>query len=224
MNRELIEQRCRAGGLSIHQVAMDAWVDHVFMWDDPGDHGDDRIPLGVLRRLSSILDTDLSELTDTPYRQPVPGDNDAGVADDIRVEAVLGEFPDGVTRDALSEAFKWPLARVERALAALEIRLRPSGRRLRQIGWHQYSLGPNLAILTTAERSQLIRSTAPDMLDQDQADAIYQILHGFGTVAYFQKGPGQGAVQSLEHSGLATRQRGHYNVSAEVAFSLRWND
>lgn len=49
---------------------MDAWVDHIFMWEDPGDFGDDRIPLGVLRRLSRIIDADLNEITQTPVPAP----------------------------------------------------------------------------------------------------------------------------------------------------------
>jgi len=51
MNWELIEQRCRAGGLSIHEAAHRAWVDPVFLWDGPGDLADDRLPVGVLRVL-----------------------------------------------------------------------------------------------------------------------------------------------------------------------------
>jgi len=119
-----------------------------------------------------------------------PGDHDGVIADDVRVEAALAEFADGTTRDALAEAFGWTLARVERSLAALEVRLRPTGRRLRQFGWQRYTLGPNLSILSTVERTQLIRSTGPQNLDQDEADTLYQILQGFGTVGDHKHGPG----------------------------------
>jgi hypothetical protein len=222
MNRGLIEERCRAGGLSVHQAAIDACVDHMFIWEEAGDFGDDRIPLGVLRRLSRIIDADLNELTQTRHMPPTPGDNDGDIADDVRVEAALAEFADGTTRDALAEAFRWTLARVERALAALEVRLRPTGRRLRHVGWQRYTLGPNLSILTTIERTQLIRSTGPPNLDQDEA--LYQILQGFGTVGYHKHGPGQTAIPSLERRRLVVRERSHYQATADVAFSLCLQD
>jgi chromosome segregation and condensation protein ScpB len=84
-----------------------------------------------------ILDVDLAELVET--RAYGPDDEDGGFsADDVRVEAALVEFEEGLSRDGLAEAFGWPLERVERALALLEERLRPTSRRLRPIGWHRY--------------------------------------------------------------------------------------
>jgi len=106
----------------------------------------------------------------------------------------------------------------------LEVRLRPSGRRLRQIGWHRYTLGPNLAILTTAERTQLVRSTGAENLDQDEANTFYLVLRGYGAVGSITRGLGEAATESLERQGLVARRRGHYELSADVAFSLRLTD
>lgn len=222
MNRELIAARCEAGGLSIHAAAMKAWVDPVLFWMDPGSDADDRIPLGVLRRLCLILDVDLTELVET---RPSPPDGEDGEvsADDMRVEAALAEFDEGLSRDSLAEAFGWPLERVERALAALEERLRLTGRRLRPIGWHRYALGPNLAVLTTEERSALARRSALS-LAQDEAGALFQIVEGFGSASLFKDEPGPGAVKSLLRQGLIERKRGEYLVSADVAFSLALDD
>lgn len=106
---------------------------------DPGSDADDRIPLGVLRRLCLILDVDLTELVETRPSRP---DDEVGDAsgDEVRVEAALAEFDEGLSRDSLAEALGWPLERVVRALAAIEERLRPTGRRLRPIGWHRYAV------------------------------------------------------------------------------------
>lgn len=153
MNRALIAARCAAGGLSIHEAAKKAWVDPALLWDDAGRDGDDRIPVGVLRQLCRILDVDLTELAES--RGPGGDAEDAaeGPPDDVRVEAALAEFDEGLSRDSLAEAFGWPLERVERALAVLDERLGPSGRRLRPVGWHRYALGPHLGVLTVGERA-----------------------------------------------------------------------
>jgi hypothetical protein len=221
MNRELIAERCRAGGLGIHQVAMQAWVDPVVLWEDGGDHGDDRIPLGVLRRLCGILDVDLSDLADDRAWPSEEGDGEDDLADDVRVEAALAEFPDGVARDALADAFGWPLPRVERALASLKLRLEPTGRRLRWVGWHRYALGPNLAILSNAQRSMLARSAARHPVSQQEADALYQVLRGFGAVTALSKGEGAGLVESLRKRDLIRQQRAYFELSPDVVFSLR---
>lgn len=222
MNRELIATRCEAGGLSIHAAAMKAWVDPVVLWMDPGSGADDRIPLGVLRRLCVILDVDLTELVETRGARPADEDGDVS-ADDVRVEAALAEFDEGLSRDVLAEAFGWPLERVERALAALAERLRPTGRRLRPMGWHRYALGPNLAVLTTEERSALARRSA-QLLTQEEVGALLQIAEGFGSGSLFKEEVGAAALKSLLRQGLVERKRGEYFLSADVAFSLALDD
>ena len=158
MNRELIAARCEAGGLSIHAAAMKAWVDPVVLWEDPGSEADDRIPLGVLRRLCSILDVDLTELVESRDHGPEDEDGDVS-ADDVRVEAALAEFEEvGATPDP---------GRSGRALP---------------------------------------------------------IVEGFGSTSFFKEEPGPGAVKSLLRQGLIERKRGQYFVSADVAFSLAFDD
>ena len=223
MNRDLIAARCAAGGLSVHQAAMKAWVDPMLLWEDPGLEADDRIPLGVLRRLCRILDVDLTELSESRGPQGNVEDAEGELPDDVRVEAALAEFSDGLARDRLAEAFGWPLDRMERALAALEERLRPTGRRLRPVGWHRYALGPHLGVLTDEERCHLGRSTL-DGLSQDEAEALFQVARGFASVGLFSTGPAAQAVRSLQRHGLIERNRGSFVLSLDVAFSLGLDD
>ncbi len=64
----------------------------------------------------------------------------------------------------------------------------------------------------------------PKPRHQDEADTLYQILQGFGTVGYHKHGPGQTAIQSFERRRLVVRERSHYQATADVAFSLRLTD
>ena len=123
----------------------------------------------------------------------------------------------------MAEAFGWPLERMERALGALEERLRSTGRRLRPIGWHRYALGPNLAVLTAAERSAMARSAAQP-LTREEADVLFQISDGFRSVGFFKGEPGGAAVRSLLRQGLVERKWGAFFVSADVGFSLALDD
>ncbi len=218
MNRELIAERCRAGGLSIHEAAQQAWVDPVLMWFDLDDAADDRIPLGTLRVLSRVLDIDWDELV---HKRVDPPD---AVGDDLIVEAALAEFPDGLSRDDLA-ALGWSLGRVERALLALEQRLVPTGRRLRLIGWHRYALGPNLAILSAAERARLVRSAAHGrLLPYEVIEALYQIVSGWDRITMFGRGVDRAAVESLIDHGLLEPERVYLKLTADVVFSLRLDE
>jgi hypothetical protein len=139
------------------------------------------------------------------------------------VEAALAEFTDGLSRDTLAEAFGWSLDRVERALGVLHERLGPTGRRLRPIGWHRYALGPHLGVLTVGERAHLTRSTR-EGLAQDEAEALFQIVRGFGSIDLFRTGPGAVAVASLLRAGLIEQNRGWFALAANVTFSLGLDD
>ena len=216
MNRELIDERCRAGGLSIHKLAQQAWIDPYILWNEPDEPGNDRIPLGTLRTLSRLLDLDLEELVGSPTTPPDTPD------DDIRIEAALAEHPGSFSRDDLAGALEWTLERVDRALNALEERLKPTGRRLRKIGWHRYTLGPNLAILTAPERARLARTTTNRLAPKDY-ETLYQILYGWTRQA-FRLDDETASLGTLATHGLIESDRGPLELTADVAFSLRLDD
>ena len=216
MNRELIDERCRAGGLSIHKLAQQAWIDPFILWNDPAEPGNDRIPLGTLRTLSRLLDLDLDELVRGPTPPPDAPD------DDIRIEAALAEHPGSFSRDDLAGALGWTLERVDRALNALEERLRPTGRRLRIIGWHRYTLGPNLAILTVPERARLAR-TNTNRLARKEYETLYQILYGWTRPA-FRLDDERASLDTIATHGLIKSDRGPLEFSADVVFSLRLDE
>lgn len=146
------------------------------------------------------------------------------VGDDLTVEAPLAEFPDGLSRDDLAGAFGWSLGRVERALLGLEQRLVPTGRRLRLIGWHRYALGPNLAVLSAAERGRLVRSAAHGRLPYEVIEALYQIVSGWDLITMFGRGVDHAAVESLIDHGLLEPERVRLKLSPDVVFSLRLDD
>ena len=213
MNRELIDERCRAGGLSIHKLAQQAWIDPFILWNTSSEPGDDRIPLGTLRSLSRLLDLDLEELVSGPTTPPqTPGD-------DVRVEAALAEPPGSFTRDDLAGALEWTLERVDQALNALQARLHPTGRRIRMIGWHRYTLGPNLAILTAPERARLNRTTT-NRLVRKEYETLYQVLYGWNRQA-FRLADERASLDTLATHGLINTAPGRLELSADVAFSLR---
>ena len=220
MNWELIEQRCRAGGLSIHEAAHRAWVDPFLLRDGPDDLADDRLPVGVLRVLSRILDVPWQELIDGGGGAT----GDVVQDDDVAVEAALAEFNAGLSRDDLAQAFAWPLERVDAALVTLERRLRPSGRRVRPLGWHRYALGPNLAVLTDSVRSKLARTAISPTLATDEAEALYQIIRGWRRPSMFGRGLERPALNALRRLGLVEQRQTDLHLSEDVVFSLRLDE
>lgn len=186
--------------------------------DSPQEDG--RIPFGVLRMLSQLLDIDLEDLVDRPPDAPC-----VEQGDDNRVEAALASFPAGVARDDLARCFDWPLERVERAIARLEVRLRPSGRRLKQIGWHRYTLGPNLAILSRGERGRLSRAVAREYERIDNrltATVLRYIIGGWDGSGTYNATPE--ALRDLEDRHLIEQRGGRLEPTPDVVFSLRLDD
>ncbi len=216
MNRQLIAERCRAGGLSIHKLAQQACIDPYVMWNDLAEPGDDRIPLGTLRTLSGLLDVTLDELVTGPTTPPQTS------GDDIRVEAALAEPPGSFTRDDLAGALEWTLERVDRALNALDVRLQPTGLRLRVIGWHHYTLGPNLAILAAPERARLTR-TSTNRLARKELQTLYHISYGWDRIAAFRIDQ-RASIEPLITHGLIETDGGCLHLTADVIFSLRLDE
>ncbi len=219
MNRDLIAQRCLAGGLSIHQAARRAGLDPLPIFDLPQNrHADGRIPLAVLKNLSDLLDIDLNDLLDEPPPTCVEP------RDDIRIEAAIAASPTGLSRDDLAKCLDWPLQRVETAIAALEIRLRPSGRRLKRIGWHRYTLGPNLSVLTAEQHAHLARVIAAqrDQIDRPAATILRQIIEGWRRPSCHQDTPN--TIRELLQQRLIDERLDRYEPSNDVSFSLRLHE
>ncbi len=215
MNNKLIAERCHAAGLNVHEAARRVHIDP-FPFHDVAEnrHEDDRVPFGVLRTLSQLLDIDVADLVEVPVATCVePGD-------DVRVEAAFAAFPTGVTRDELARCFAWSLERVERAIAALEVRLRPSGRRLRRTGWHRYALGPNLSILSPEEQIDLTRAVGRqrEPLDHQWALVLHQITEGWSQPRFYNEAAE--TVGDLLDKHLIERRNGDLEPSPDVIFSL----
>lgn len=178
---------------------------------------DDRIPFGVLRRISRLLDIALSDLVEAPEEPTVvePGD-------ETRVEAALATNPAGLTRDHLARCFDWPLERVDRSIAMLEYRLRPTGRRVKRLGWHRYVLGPNLAILNPQERSHLARAITEGRgpIDHSTAMTLRHIAQGWWPATI----TAPLIVRELLQKRLIERRDGQFRLSADVIFSLRLDE
>jgi hypothetical protein len=144
--------------------------------------------------------------------------------DDLRVEAAIAAFPAGVTRDDLARCFLWPLERVERAIAVLELRLRPSGRRLRRIGWHRYALGPNLSLLSPQEHAELARAVARQRgtIDEESALVLHQVIDGWAQARLYrdvQETVDDSSTTNCSRSGMATSSRRPTCCSALVSKS-----
>ncbi|MCA1702053.1 MAG: hypothetical protein LC808_01790 [Actinobacteria bacterium] len=142
----------------------------------------------------------------------------------MAVEAALATVAAGLSRDDLARIFAWSLERVDAALATLERRLQPSGRRLRPVGWHRYALAANLAVLSDAERARVARTTASQTLDRDAADALYQIIYGWNRMSLSGRGLDGTALRKLISMGLVEQERADFKPSEDVVFSLRLDD
>jgi hypothetical protein len=221
VNRRLIAERCRASGLPIHAAAYRAFVDPWVLLDRPipeqpwRREADDRLPLGLVRLLCQILDVSFNELLDVPGEPPDEPD------DDLLVEAALATFPEGLRRDDLARAFTWPLDRVERALGSLEVRLRPSGRRLIPIGSDRFALGANLSILSAGELVQLRRcAKVGRSLDEPEAEVLLKIVGTWCRRRDLNPHVAWDHAQVLLGRGLVVSRDGDYVPSADLLFSL----
>jgi hypothetical protein len=215
MNHKLIAERCRTGGSHLYEVAKELRIDPLplhFLAGNPLEDG--RIPFGVFRALSRLLDIGLEDLVEVPVASCVMP------RDDLRVEAAIAAVPAGVTRDDLARCFVWPLERVERAIAVLELRLRPSGRRLRRIGWHRYALGPNLSLLSPHEHAELARAVARQRgpIDEESALVLHQVIEGWTQARLYRDV--QETIDGLLDKQLLEKRNGNLEPSPDVLFSL----
>jgi transcriptional regulator with XRE-family HTH domain len=228
LNWSLICERRAAAGLTVRQLADRLGVDAGTLQDIERGFADDAdaVTVGLLRRICQAVDLDPAEVIDPPRTTPPEP------ADDRKVEAALVEHGGVLTRDDLAAALSWPLARLERALLSLERRLKPTGLRLRRVGWNSYTLGPNLGVLTGEERRQLHRNhTGRVGLTESVAFILLGVVNGYRSEDWLLRLPADDrrGIELLARQGLIEpssqdRWEPTWQPTADVLYSLCLQD
>jgi transcriptional regulator with XRE-family HTH domain len=233
MNTELITERRIAAGLTIRELARQTGVAPAVVvdleWRRVPDAEQTGLSVTSLWRICAALDLTMAELLDDG--PPASGDPPEPADDDIAVEAALVEHGGVLTRDDLAMALGWSLHRLERALLVLEQRLRPTGQRLRRVGWNSYALCPRLGALQASQRRDLHRAHSGRVaLGPAVAFVLLGVVNGDpGRAAEWLYRLPQGdrnAVELLIRQGLIKRDdRNRLVPTADVSYSLhqeRW--
>jgi transcriptional regulator with XRE-family HTH domain len=223
MNVNLITERRIAAGLTIRQLAHELAIESADLRRlEDGFVRDSEctwLSVATLSRICAALDLDLSDLL--AGDQPAPS---AAAADDIKLEAALAEHGGVLTRDDLALALGWPLARLERALLALEQRLRPTGQRLRRVGWNSYTLRPSLNALSDTQRRELHQAhSGRAALNPKVAFILLGVINAGGRESWLHRLPAadRNGVELLIRQGLIERVgREHLAPTADVIYSL----
>jgi len=146
--------------------------------------------------------------------------------DDVLVEAALAVHGASITRHDLAIALQWDLARVERALRALECRLYGTGLCLSRSGWDSYSLTARPRVLGIEEARRLrlahggrapLPVWAAALLSNNITRAATKGLEGDVVPEPYRSA----GIQLLLDHGLITATEHGYRPSDEVLFSLR---
>jgi transcriptional regulator with XRE-family HTH domain len=222
MNVKLITERRIAAGLTVRQLAdqlgLRAAVLRRLEDDFPNDAEGARLSVATLSRICAGLDLDVSEVLGGEKPAACPA------ADDIKLEAALVEHGGVLSRDDLALALGWPLTRLERALLTLEQRLRPTGQRLRRVGWNSYTLRPSLRALGAKERQELHRAqSGRAALKPAVAFILLGVINGAGREWWLDRLPAadRNGVELLLRQGLIEHtDRGHLAPTADVIYSL----
>ena len=222
MNVRLITERRIAAGLTVRQLAdqlgLNAAVLRRLEDNLPNDAEGAWLSVATLSRICTALDLDVSELLGGEKLAPCQS------ADDIKLEAALVEHGGVLTRDDLALALGWPLTRLERALLALEQRLRPTGQRLRRVDWNSYTLRPSLRALNVEERRELHRAhSGRTALKPAVAFILLGVINGTGRENWLHRLPAadRNGVELLIRQGLIEQtDRGHLAPTADVVYSL----
>lgn len=223
MNVNLITERRIAAGLTIRQLAHQLGIEAADLRRlEDGFVRDPEctwLSVATLSRICTGLDLDLSDLL--AGDRPAPSE---GAADDIKLEAVLVDHGGVLTRDDLALALGWPLTRLERALLALERRLRPTGQRLRRVGWNSYTLRPSLNALSDTQRRELHRAhSGRTALKPAVAFILLGVINAGGRESWLHRFPAadRNGVELLLRQGLIERTgREHLAPTADVVYSL----
>jgi transcriptional regulator with XRE-family HTH domain len=228
MNGRLIRERRAAAGLTVRQLADQLGINDRTLADLERSSGldADAVTVGLLRRICRALDLEPAEVIDPPTATPLEP------ADDRKVEAALIEHGGVLTRDDLAAALSWSLARLERALLSLEHRLKPTGLRLRQVGWNSYALSPNLRALTGEERRRLYRTHSGRVgLTESVAFILLGVVAGYRHQDWLLRLPPEDrrGIELLTRQGLiepSSRERWvqTWVPTAEVLYSLCLRD
>ncbi len=198
-------------GLSLTEIADRAGI-------VPGDIRDldfGHVPPTLMNRLADVLGASGNQ-----FLGPGEPDNDKHEDDSTVVGAYLGEFPEGLTRDALAEALHWTLDRLERALAALDIGLRASGLRLRGNG-RGVSLAGRLEHTDGLTRASIERlAEHGPILTMALARLTWDAMgSGIGEV----RPDDRDVALVAEQQGLIYGHQGRLRLTWPVAFSLCLN-
>jgi hypothetical protein len=147
-------------------------------------------------------------------------------ADDVLVEAALAKHGASITRHDLAVALQWDLARVERALRALEGRLAGTGLCLSRSGWDCYRLTARPRVLGVEEARRLRLAHGGRVpLPPWAAALLSHIITGAATGGVDEDvvpEPYRSAgIDVLLDRALITATGHGYRPSNEVIFSLR---
>jgi transcriptional regulator with XRE-family HTH domain len=220
----LISERRAAAGLTVRQLADQLGIDARTLADFERafTHDAGAMTVGLLLRICQALDLELAEVIDPPTAAPQES------ADDRKVEAALVEHGGVLTRDDLAAALSWPLARLERALLSLEHRPKPTGLRLRRVGWNSYALGPNLGVLTGEERRRLHRTHSGRVgLAESVAFILLGVVSGYRSQDWLLRLPAddRGGIELLARQGLIEpSSQDRWQPTADVLYSLCLRD
>lgn len=218
MNRGLIAERCKQLGLDPHALARRASVDPFFLVDPLGLRAAAGLPVGLLQFLSRTLGLEFDEILTGPHREL----EDLG--DDLRLEAAFG-VAGTLGRDDIAHTFGWTLDRAERALGALEARLRPTGTRLYHVGANRYRLGPALSALSRHDQQRIRRRQCHRWgLGTEDAGVLRLIIGGWADKRHWTHPDSRLVIERLEGAGLIGDRGDRYVESAEVRFSLRLDE
>ncbi len=174
LNGALVHARRVAAGLTVLALADHGGVHADVIWaiEEGNDRQLDQLPVVTIVTLAQSLDLRPSELfadQDAVPTRPAP--------DDVAIEAALLQHGATVTCEQLALAFGWPLARLERALAALHQRPRPTGARLHPVGTTRYVIVPNRHALTAPQWIQLGHARSEQApFTVDAATVLYHLI------------------------------------------------
>ncbi|MDQ6674248.1 MAG: hypothetical protein M3069_26525 [Chloroflexota bacterium] len=174
LNGALVHARRVAAGLTVAALADRVGVHSFVIWaiEEGNERQLEHLPIVTIVALAHSLDLhpgDMFSDRDQSPTRPTP--------DDIALEAALLQHGEAIAQDDLAAALDWPLARVERAFAALHHRLAPTGARLHPTGVNAYVIASNRNALTTQQWIQLGRARSGHVpLTEDAATELYHLI------------------------------------------------